>query len=215
MQLTGRISLTVCGMFLILLCFLLVIGKHHSNLLLSKFLQELLRIAWLTKMRKIIFSYLFKFFFFTIEADHDLQAPFHFLEENSSRKSDQWYSQLPRTLRNYWWYSVVVTDSLGEIKHMLVNGINAKSVFLSANKRSKGVMTGEGSIPGCSICDFFRFCQSFTSNFPFILLSLPLPFHFRLRLKTHVCKLVFSARAKQACLYSKCEECWRIRSSPW
>ena len=32
-----------------------------------------------------------------------------------------------------------------------------------------------GSIPGWGVCDFFRFCQSFTSNFPFPL-SLPLSF---------------------------------------
>ena len=46
-----------------------------------------------------------------------------------------------------------------------------------------------GAILGWGICEFFRFCQSFTSNFsfsflfPFLSLSLSLQPGFRLRLK--------------------------------
>ena len=54
-----------------------------------------------------------------------------------------------------------------------------------------------GSIPGWGVCDFFSFCQSFTSNFPFPLsfpLSFPsssFPFLF-LSLRPFVCALKFS-----------------------
>ena len=53
----------------------------------------------------------------------------------------------------------------------IFNGINAQNAFFSANERSGG--------EGKAFAIFFRFCQSFTSNFPFpfsFLLSLsPFP----------------------------------------
>ena len=71
------------------------------------------------------------------------------------------------------------------------------------NGRASAAFAGvPGSIPGWGVCDFFRFCQSFSSNVPFPL-SLPLSFHSSfipflfLSLRPFVCALkytIFPAR---------------------
>ena len=56
------------------------------------------------------------------------------------------------------------------------------------NGRASAVFAGvPGSIPGWGVCDFFRFCQSFTSNSPFPFSFLFLFLSLSLSLRPFVC----------------------------
>ena len=79
------------------------------------------------------------------------------------------------------WHQTTTVAGIGEAAVSLhsIHCIHRSQHCCSRNRNTKR----------SGVCHFFRFCQSFTSNFffsfPFLFLSLSLPFDFSLALKTH------------------------------
>ena len=84
------------------------------------------------------------------------------------------------------------------------------------NGRASAAFAGvPGSIPAWGVCDFFRFCQSFTSNFPFPFpFSFPFPSPFDL---SFALKNSFDRSGLPVCLFLRYYAClvkiWRDFSS--